>query len=454
MPQGKKPHIAPSLLKHTRLVDQVVLDPANLKIHGEKSIAAIAASLARFGQQKPVVVDSKGVVIAGNGLLQAARSLGWKSIAVIESTLAGAERVGYAIADNRAAEFSEWDEEALAATLRTLTDDQLESVGYSAMELERLAGGLSQAEEDEAPKPLKAAVTRIGDLWRLGPHRILCGDSTKPDDVARIMDGKKACLVATDPPYLVDYTGDRPKVKDRKTTGKDWSDVYHEIDIKDADRFFRALFSNILTVLEDKAAIYCWHAHRRCGLIQQIWEELGILDHQQIVWVKPSSVFGRVYWHFQHEPCMMGWRKGSMPEHDNVHDHTSVWDCGWETPEGEEASKVRGNEHPTQKPVELFARPIRKHTAPGDIVFEPFSGSGTQLMAAEQTGRLCRAIEIEPVFVDVAIRRWQAATGKEAVLDSSGKAWKDVAKARKVDLGAALCQRNRSVRATTQAAPS
>jgi DNA modification methylase len=302
--------------------------------------------------------------------------------------------------------------------------------------------------EDRVPEPLPVAVTRAGDLWLLPlaskskkSHRLLCGDSTKACDVDGLMAGATAALVATDPPYLVDYTGERPKHGERDS-GKDWSATYREVDIKDAKAFFMAVFENVLRVLAPKAAVYCWHAHRRCGMIQRVWEELGILDHQQIIWVKPASVFGRVYWHFRHEPCMMGWRKGSQPTHSGTsddHKYNSVWELGWEVPGSEGATKARpgDNEHPTQKPVELFARPMRRHTKKGDLCFEPFSGSGTQIIAAEQLGRRCNALELEPVFVDVAIRRWQKLTGREAVLEGTGKTWACVAAQRGVDVDAA-----------------
>ena len=235
------------------------------------------------------------------------------------------------------------------------------------------------------------------------------------------MDGDKAALVATDPPYLVDYTGERPN-----DSGKDWTDSYREIDIKDADGFFRAVFINVLEVLGHKAAIYCWHAHKRHPIISRIWEELGILDHQQVIWIKPTAVFGRVYWHFRHEPCMMGWVKGSQPDHDGNHEFDSVWEVDYDYSRGHD------NEHPTQKPVELFTRPMRKHTKSGDVCYEPFSGSGSQIIGAEQLARRCRAIEIEPAFVDVAIRRWEKATGKQAVLDGTETSFADIASDRGV----------------------
>jgi DNA modification methylase len=296
--------------------------------------------------------------------------------------------------------------------------------------IERLPGELV---EDDPPEPLKKAVTRKGDLWALGTHRLLCGDSTNLEDVRRVMDGEKAALVSTDPPYLVDYTGERPEIAAgsgrRGGGGKDWSGTYKEVDIKDAGAFFTGVFKAVLDIIAPHAAIYCWHAHKRQALIARVWEELGILDHQQIVWVKPTSVFGRVFYHFRHEPCMMGWVKGSMPSYDNDHSFNSVWEINWEG-----KNRVVGNEHPTQKPLEIFARPMRKHTKPGAICFEPFSGSGSQLVAAEQVDRRCYAIELEPVFVDVAIRRWQKLTGKDATLD--GVPWSRVAKTRKVKLPA------------------
>ncbi len=284
--------------------------------------------------------------------------------------------------------------------------------------------------EDEVPEPLAEPVSRLGDLWvlpgvtvkegqsALRGHRLLCGDSTKPADVTRVMGGELAALVATDPPYLVEYTGERVG-----GSGKDWSDSYREVDITDADVFYRAVFTNVVSVLAPHAALYCWHAHKRQPEQAKVWRDLGILDHQQIVWVKPSAVFGSVFWHFRHEPCMMGWIKGSKPPHDGEHSFNSVWEVDWEG-----KSRIIGNEHPTQKPLELFARPMRKHTRAGDLCFEPFSGSGSQLIAAEQLHRRCRAIELEPRFVDVAVRRWQKLTGRSAVLEGTTITWAERAR--------------------------
>lgn len=407
-----------SLRVETVSISTLFLSPTNPR-HNDAAVPHVAASLRRFGWQQPIVARRSGEVIAGNTRLKAAQQLGMKEAPVWWFDGTDLDAVAYSIADNRTHEFATWDDAELARLLEQLKkEDALEGVGYDESDIEALMQQLREQEAadrdllDEGPEaPPEVAIARAGDLWHLGEHRLLCGDSTKLADVQRVMAGAKAALVATDPPYLVDYTGERPN-----NSGKDWTDRYREIDIQDADGFFRTVFANVLAVLGPKGALYCWHAHKRCGDIQGIWRELGILDHQQIIWVKPTPVFGRVYWHFQHEPCVMGWRQGDKPDHDGVHEHTSVWTVDWDG-----KARVVGNEHPTEKPVELFERPIKKHTQPGDVVFEPFSGSGSQLIAAERTARRCRAIEISPPFVDVAILRWQKATGQEATLEADGR---------------------------------
>lgn len=419
----------PSSLAITRVaLDSLQLDPANARAHGERNMEAIAASLQRFGQAEPLIVNSRTrIVIGGNGRLAAMRKLGWSECDVVELDMTSLDATALGIALNRTGELAEWDDEALGRLLEQLREEEsLVGVGFDDGELDELLAGLQegldleQDLDDPGPgDPPETPVARAGDLWVLGEHRLLCGDSTALADVQRVMDGDKAALVASDPPYLVDYTGERPN-----NSGKDWSATYREIDIKDADGFFRSVFTNVLAVLAPHAAIYCWHAHKRQALLSKVWADLGMLDHQQIIWVKPASVFGRVYWHFRHEPCLMGWRQGSKPAHDGTHDFDSVWEIDYD------GLGRRSGDHPTQKPVEIFARPMRKHTKPGAICFEPFSGSGTQLIAAEKLHRRCRAIEIEPAFVDVAIRRWEGASGNQAVLDGTDQTFAEVEEAR------------------------
>jgi DNA modification methylase len=424
-------------------ISTLKLDPSNVRRHPARQLEAIKASLTRFGQQKPIVIDARGVVIAGNGTLEAALLLGWTHIAAVQSTLDGVERISYAIADNRTAELAEWDLPALGQLLGSLDADSLGAAGYTAHELEQLLeeSHPTRLEEHGAEPVAPPAVCQHGELWILGQHRLLCGNSRQQADVDRLMGTDRAALVATDPPYLVEYTGLRAG-----GVGKDWSQQYREVEIDDAHAFYREVFGAAAKVMAPHAAVYCWHAHKRIGELLAAWRHAGILDHQQIIWVKPSPVFGSVFWHFRHEPCIMGWLKGSKPRHDGRHHPGSVWtDCGVRVPldqlskpelvemlkqassvwdiDWEGKSRPGNNEHPTQKPIEIFARPMRKHTMPGDVVFEPFSGSGSQLIAAEQLGRKCRAIEIEPTFVDVAIRRWQSLTGRDAIHEASGETW-------------------------------
>ena len=342
-------------------LDSLRLDPANVRQHDERNLEAIKGSLARFGQQKPIVVDGHGVIRAGNGTWEAARALGWTEIDVVETDLEGIEATAFAIADNRTSDLSEFDPPALAQLLDELrAEDALDGVGFDEADLDKLLRDLAAEEgpldlADPGPmEPPEQPVSREGDLWILGNHRLFCGDSTDMQDVIRCMGDDKAALCATDPPYLVDYTGERPN-----DSGKDWTASYREVDITDAETFFRATFENILAALAPKAAFYCWHAHKRSGLIQRVWDELGIVDHQQIVWVKPASVFGRVYWHFRHEPCVMGWRKGSQPDHDGKHDFDSVWEVDWD-------GKARvATDHPTSKTTGAVRAPHAQAHARG-----------------------------------------------------------------------------------------
>ena len=386
-------------------------DPANARAHGPRNLEAIQASLARFGQVKPIVVDGDGVIRAGNGTYEAARELGWLEIQIVRTDLEGTEATAYAIADNRTAELAEWDNATLTALLDELrTEDALAGVGFDDTEIDELLAELAAKEaedvNDPGPgEPPEDPITKPGDLWILGEHRILCGDSSNSDDVARLLDGKQAALMSTDPPYCVGYTGaDRPN-----NSGKNWSHKYREIDIADLGEFLRGVFRAVMPGLRDNAGIYVWHAHLQYPVIDAVFEEFGLLRHQPIIWVKPSSTFTYSYYRWAHEPCLFGWRKGNKPPHYLANGMTSVWEVDWEG-----KARIAG-EHPTQKPVRLFEIPMEQHTRPGEIVLEPFSGSGSQLIAAEKLGRKCRAMEISPAFVDVAVKRWEAATGKKAV---------------------------------------
>ncbi len=290
------------------------------------------------------------------------------------------------------------------------------------LETEKLGNTLP----DDIPPAPKEAITKLGDLWILGQHRLLCGSSTNDIDVSRLMDGQKAQLFATDPPYMVDYTGaNRPQ-----GGGKDWSDVYHEIDIPNAEQFLRDFYSIGLKYVDKNTAIYLWHASKRVGLILKVFNELDILIHQHIIWKKPATVLTYSIYPWGHEPCLFGWQQGNKPyfkvsqskvgsvwvvgllrtgDPESPEYYSDIWEVDWEG-----KKRNTGLDHPTVKPTEIFAIPMRVHTRPGNICFEPFSGSGSQIIAAERLNRRCFAMELEPVFCDVAVRRWEEFTGKKA----------------------------------------
>jgi DNA modification methylase len=306
----------------------------------------------------------------------------------------------------------------IALRMKELRDD--------VRELEKENKGMGRTLPDDLPEPPKEVISKLGDLWILGDHRLLCGDSTKDEDVARLMDGHKANLFATDPPYCVDYTG-----AGRPTGGKDWSGVYHEIDIPDAGVFIKSFYEAGLKHIKENTALYLWHASKRRAMIEGVCDSLNLLIHQQIIWVKPCAILTYSFYSWRHEPCLLMWIKGNKPPYrpkdksigsvwtvDFVRSgdptkpeyHTDVWELDWEG-----KKRNSGIDHPTVKPTEVFAIPMRVHTSVGDICYEPFCGSGSQIIAGERLSRRVFAMEIEPFFVDVAIKRWEEFTGQKAV---------------------------------------
>lgn len=372
-------------------IDSLTFDPANVRKHDEKNLAAIKASLNRFGQQKPIVVDANGVVRAGNGTLAAAKALGWKEIRIVRSSLAGSEATAYAIADNRSAELAEWDEDALAQTLAALQieDDALaEATGFDLSEIEKLTAP-KEVEEDEVPEPPVDPITKPGDLWILGEHRLLCGDSTKADDVARLMAGEKADLLLSDPPYGVDYEG---------ITNDDAAGL---------PSLLQGAMVQADANMCPGACYYICHPDVHAYEFIQAIRDRGWKQARPsvIVWVKDRFVLGRGDYHSQSEPILYGWKEGAA--HHQVADRTqsNVWE--FDRPAAAEG-------HPTMKPVGLFAKATQNSTENGDLVYDPFLGSGTTLIAAEQLGRKCFGIEISPQYCDVIVKRWENLTGKKA----------------------------------------
>ncbi len=373
------------------------------------AVAKVAQSIKRFGFGAPIVArKADRQIIAGHTRLLAAEKLALTHVPVRFLDLDPVDARLLALADNKLGEIAEWIEPQLAQVLAELKleDADLLATGFDNGEIDRLLAALNAAalgDVVEAPLPTipKVARSEVGQVYELGRHRLMCGDSTNAADVQKLMDGQRSPLCATDPPYLVDYDGtNHPQSFDREQAGKDnnkhW-DAY--LDPQASVEFFATFLRVALAhALTETPAIYQWHASRRQALVEEAWKQNGLLLHQQIIWVKSRPVLTRSHYMWQHEPCFYGWIEGHPPRLRPPlgGDCSTVW-----TIDGEQDGI-----HPTQKPLEIFERPIGYHTDAGEIVFEPFCGSGSQLIAAARTGRRCYAMELAPEFVDVARIRW------------------------------------------------
>jgi DNA modification methylase len=398
----------------------------NAKTHGADQVAKIAGSMAQFGWTVPCLVADDGELIAGHGRVLAAEQLGLTEAPVIVlGHLTEAQRRAYRLADNKLTELGAYDEALLAAELQELAADDfdLSLVGFSDAELDQLlafdVGGGESSDPPGAPpvvipEPPRNPASWTGDLWILSDHRLLCGDSTSADDVRRLMNGERAILFATDPPYLVDYDG-----SNHPTRNKDWSQSYGvtwDDSSQGAELYDGFIAAAVAEAITEDAAWYCWHASRRQAMLEACWEKAGAFVHQQIIWVKDRGVLTRSHYLWKHEPCFMGWRRPNRPP--KVADETLA--STWALPS---FAKDDRPDHPTPKPLDAFGIPMRQHVARGGLCYEPFSGSGSQIMAGEANGRRVFAMEISPAYVDVAVVRWQAETGRDALLDGDGRSF-------------------------------
>jgi DNA modification methylase len=397
---------------------------ANARLHPTEQVAQLAASIGEFGFNVLVLVDDAGVLIAGHGRVLAAKALGLEEVPAIRlGHLTEAQARAFRLADNQLVLNSTWDESLLAAELRALrTDDfDLGLIGFDNATLDRLLadattdGTAAPGDNPDAPAPEPPAVpiTRPGDLWLLGSHRLLCGDATSAVDVARLLANTTPHLMVTDLPYGVNYNpewrnevGVSATMRIGKVVNDDRADW----------RAAWALFPGDVG--------YIWHAGVHARTVIESLEAASFVVRSQIVWAKSRFVLGRGDYHWQHEPCIYAVRKGATGHWQGARDQATLWAIS--TAGDEDAATVHG----TQKPVECMRRPMVNNSAPGDAVYEPFSGSGTAIIAAETIGRICRAMEIDPRYVDVAVRRWQAFTGRAAMLSGEDRVFNDVALAR------------------------
>ena len=390
----------------------------NARTHSEAQIAQIAASIAEFGFTAPILAGSDGVIVAGHGRLAAARKLGLATVPVVVlEHLTPTQRRALVIADNKIAENAGWDEELLRLELAELqeADFDLALTGFDADELlEIMAGEETTTEgntdEDAAPEVPVTPVSKPGDVWIMGQHRLLCGDSTNAASYTLLMAGEKAHMVVTDPPYGVNYANSA-KDKLRGTNRPILNDNLGE----DFEPFLKAALTPMIAHCQ--GAIYIAMSSSELDTLQSAFRAAGGRWSTFIIWAKNTFTLGRSDYQRQYEPILYGWPEGANRHWCGDRDQGDVWHF----------NKPRVNDlHPTMKPVELVERAIRNSSRPGDLVLDPFGGSGTTLIAAEKSGRQARLIELDPKYVDTIVRRWQDYAGAQAIRESDGIRFDDV----------------------------
>ena len=432
---------SPGLDALLRPLADLALDPDNARTHPEHNLRSISESLARFGQQKPIVVSSDGVVIAGNGTLAAAREMGWTEIACVETNLTGEEIRAYALADNRTAELAEWDVVQLAKELEQLDEALASAAGFDGDAIAKVVREAeaalremnADADLDAVPEAPDEAITQPGDLWILGDHRLLCGDSASEADLDRLLGGEPVHLVNTDPPYNVKV---EPRSNNAIAAGlSSFSATHHQgLDVarhpakrnathqklrpKDRplendfvtdeafDEMLRAWFGNIGRVLIPGGAFYIWGGYANCANYPSALLESDLYFSQAIIWDKQHPVLTRKDFMGAHEWCFYGWRKGAAHRFYGPANIPDLWQVKKVNPQ----SMV----HLTEKPVELAVRAIEYSSTPGENVLDLFGGSGSTLIGCEATKRRAYLMEIDPLYCDVIVQRWEELTGRSA----------------------------------------
>lgn len=397
-------------------IDTLIPYARNSRTHSDEQVAQIAASIREFGFTNPVLIDGAGGLIAGHGRVLGARKLGLAEVPCIRlAHLTEAQRRAYVIADNKLALNAGWDDEMLALELRDLhgMDFDLSLTGFENDDIAALLAGLDATPEgetdaDAVPEPQAEVVTQPGDVWVLGRHRVMCGDSTVATDAEALLGGGVADMVFTDPSYNVAYEGrgdnDLGPIKNDNMTDAQF------------EQFLRDVFSTYWACMKELAPIYVCHPDSATApklAFEKTFAE-RFKKSSTIIWAKQSAGMGWQDYRAQHEPILYGWKEGTG-KHYYCGDRakTTLWQIGRDA----QASYV----HPTQKPVDLPAEAIKNSSKAGDLVLDLFGGSGSTLIACEQTGRINCSMELDPKYCDVIVRRWQQFTGKTAVLESTGQ---------------------------------
>ena len=380
-------------------IESLTPDPANARKHDGRNLKAISSSLEKFGQRKPIVVTPDSIVVAGNGTLEAAKSLGWTEIAVARTPIGWTwdQIKAFALADNRTAELAEWDDKVLADQLLELDANgwELEDLGFESLEPPM---GDPEDEDPLSFEPPENPVTKLGDVYKLGSHYLICGDATDASCYDKVLQGRKVDAVWTDPPYGVAYVG---KTKDALTIQND------KLNLGDLTNLLLGSLGKLLTHTKGGSAWYVAAPHGQIGLaFSQALNELDVWRHS-LVWVKDTLVMGRADYHYKHEVIYYGWTPGGS--HNWYHDRKQTTVIEIDRPK-------RNAEHPTMKPIELINYCLNNSSQKGDLIFDPFAGSGSTLIACEGTARSAACIELDPKYCDVIVKRWENLTGKTAEL--------------------------------------
>ena len=376
------------------------------------AVKYVKASIEKFGFKQPIIVDSNRVIIAGHTRLEAAKSLGMAEVpCIVADDLTDAQVKALRLADNKVAEFSEWEMNLLGEELGELaeiSDIDMGDFGFDLTEFDNIGMDAEEKEvvEDEVPEEVEP-VCKKGEIWLLGEHRLMCGDSTSADDVAKLMDGEKADLWLTDPPYNVEIVGGSHAIsaEERKKLGK-LTIQNDKMSDNDFFNFLHNAFAAAYSVMAEGASFYIWFASREYVNFELALNSVGLSVRQELIWNKNSLVMGRQDYQWKHEPCLYGWKEGAGHHWYGDRKQTTVID--WERP-------TRSEDHPTMKPVGLFGYQVQNSSKEDDIILDTFGGSGTTIVACEQLGRKCRMMELDPHYCDVIIARWEKLTGQKAV---------------------------------------
>jgi DNA modification methylase len=403
-----------------RPIEGLILYARNARTHSDAQVAQIAASMREWGWTNPILVAEDGTIIAGHGRLLAAQRLGWAEAPVmVAAGWTEAQRRAYALADNKLALNAGWDEEMLSLELSELQDANFD-IGLIGFSEEELAAVMSQrttgrTDPDDIPSLPLIAATEPGDIWLLGKHRLMCGDSTDPEQIARLMKGERAICSITDPPYSVNYEESHK----HRGGNKDVHASYHEADINPTELL------EFLGCLPTDLIIFSYSVNRHLYVLADSLRKHRWDVRKELVWVKDQFSFwkGAAYQQ-KHEPFWICTRNNAGFRGNVDAKQSTVI----------EYPKPKAHDlHPTAKPVEMWVQFVKNHSNAGELIVEPFSGSGTSIIAAQQTDRRCYAMELAPQYVDVAVKRWQEFTGLQATLDADGATFADISSRRGTD---------------------